>query len=66
MHEQGQGVLQDNVLAHMWYNISSANGHELGGENRDGIAKEMSREAIEKAQALARECMESDYQNCGD
>lgn len=65
MYENGQGVLQDNVLAHMWYNISSANGEEFGGENRDKRANVMTAEAIEKAQALARECMASDYQNCG-
>jgi uncharacterized protein len=26
MYEYGQGVLQDNILSHMWYNIASANG----------------------------------------
>ena len=65
MYEMGQGVLQDNASAHMWYNISGANGYELGAKNRDAIAEEMSQEAIEKAQAMARECMASDYQNCG-
>ena len=65
MYEYGQGVLQDNVLAHMWYNIGSANGHELGGENRDKRANVMTAEQIAEAQALARECMASNYQNCG-
>jgi len=65
MYQQGQGVLQDNILAHMWYNISSANGEGLGAENRDKIAKEMPAEDISKAQAMARECMASGYQNCG-
>ena len=35
MYENGTGVLQDNVTAHMWYNIASANGHEMAGEYRD-------------------------------
>ncbi len=65
MYDQGHGVLQDNILAHMWYNIGSANGNELGGDNRDFLAKGMTQEAIEKAQAMARECMSSNYQNCG-
>ena len=65
MHHYGRGVLQDNVLAHMWYNIGSAHGAELGAKHRDNLAKEMSQAAIEKAQAMARECMASDYKNCG-
>ena len=63
---KGQGVLQDNLVAHMWYNISSANGSELGGENRDKLAKEMPPQDISKAQAMARACMGSNYQSCGD
>ena len=66
MYEFGKGVLQDNSLAHIWYNISSANGHEIAGQHRDRISQIMTREAIEEAQAMARKCMSSDYQNCGD
>ena len=40
--------LKENVLAHMWYNLSAANGSDLGGENRDKLAKEMIPSAIEK------------------
>ena len=61
----GQGVLQDNVMAHMWYDIGAANGSEVGGTNRDSIAEGMTQQAIEQAQAMARECMSSSYQNCG-
>ena len=65
MYDNGQGVPQDNVTAHMWYNIGAANGQELGGTNRDSIAEGMTQQAIEQAQAMARECMSSSYQNCG-
>ena len=65
MYENGQGVLQDNVTAHMWYNIGAANGNELGGTNRDSIAEGMTQQAIEQAQAMARECMSSGYTKCG-
>ena len=65
MYEEGKGVLQDNVMAHMWFNIASANGNEKSGEWRDEIANKMTPAAIEKAQAMARECMSSGYQNCG-
>ncbi|MDB4164544.1 SEL1-like repeat protein [bacterium] len=65
MYAYGKGVLHDNVTAHMWYNISAANGNELGGTNRDSISKGMTQQAIEQAQQMARECMSSNYQNCG-
>tara|TARA_B100000768_G_scaffold71595_1_gene68612 strand:- start:643 stop:795 length:153 start_codon:yes stop_codon:yes gene_type:complete len=49
----------------MWLNIGSANGIENGGKYRDIVAKTMTPAAIEKAQAMARECMSSDYKKCG-
>ena len=64
MYEHDHGVLQDNTLAHMWYNIGSANGNELGGSNRDILSKQMTPAAIEKAQAMAHECMNSSYTKC--
>jgi len=65
MYQFGDGFLQSNVMAHMWYNIASANGHPKLGERRDGIAGQMTSAEISKAQEMARECMASDYQNCG-
>ena len=65
MYKAGEGVPRDNVQAHMWYNIASANGNELAGESRDEIALKMTAEEIAEAQAMARDCMASDYQNCG-
>ena len=65
IYEYGNSVLQDNVMAHMWYNIASANGHGKAAEWRDERAGLMTAAAIEKAQAMARECMSSGYQNCG-
>ena len=50
----------------MWHNLAAANGYKLGGTNRDDFAKEMSPAAIERAQAMARECMSSGYTKCGD
>ncbi|WP_438957408.1 tetratricopeptide repeat protein [Cognatiyoonia sp.] len=65
MYSNGHGVIQDNVMAHMWYNIGAANGNELGGTFRDRIAEGMTQQAIEQAQAMARECLGSGYKNCG-
>jgi len=71
------GFLKDNVMAHAWYNIASANGAnavgildtndttEWYGHQRDLVAKEMSSDDISKAQAVARKCMNSNYKKCG-
>ena len=65
MYSLGKGVLQDDVLSHMWWNIAGANGSAYGLENRRKIEKRMTREQIAEAQALARRCMASSYQDCG-
>ena len=61
----GNGVLQSIVLAHMWANIASANGAYGAGEWRDDLASQMTNADISEAQRMARECMSSNYQNCG-
>ena len=39
MYAKGRGVIQDDVIAHMWYNIGGANGNERGSDNR-GLIEE--------------------------
>jgi TPR repeat protein len=65
MYMKGDGVLEDNIMAHMWSNIAAANGSENGGTNRDIAAEVMTPATIEKAQAMARECMNSGNTKCG-
>ena len=52
------------MLAHMWLNIAGANGNEVARENRDNLERVMTRAEISRATELARECMDSDYQDC--
>lgn len=61
----GQGVLQNDISSHMWYNIASANGYKKSSEWRDKIAAKMTAADVSKAQAMAKECMNSGYKNCG-
>jgi hypothetical protein len=49
----------------MWFNIASANGEKTAGERREVIAGQMTPADISKAQSMARECMDSNYKNCG-
>jgi len=60
----GQGVIQDNVYAHMWENIAASNGNELGAKVRDSVAERMNSSQLETAQKLARECVRRNYKGC--
>lgn len=59
MYGDGKGVVQDYVLAHMWFNLASMAQDvddaikKRAGENRDGIARRMTRQQIEAAQSGA-------------
>jgi hypothetical protein len=64
MYGTGQGVIQDNVYAHMWLNIAASSGHKSASKNRDIIAKRMTPSQLEKAQDLARECVRKNYKGC--
>jgi hypothetical protein len=54
MYAKGQGVPQDYVSAHMWWNLSGSNGYEDAVENRNIVEKKMTPSQIEEAQRLAR------------
>ena len=58
MYIIGDGVLQDYVQAHKWFNILAANESEVALRKRENIAKKMTTEQIAEAQKLAREWME--------
>ena len=64
MYVKGEGVIQDNVYAHLWGNIAASNGSKNGRKLRDLIAKDMTPSQLEKAQDLARECVRKKYKNC--
>jgi TPR repeat protein len=64
MYDNGEGVPQDNVYAHMWFNIASSNGSESARANRDIAAKRMTPNQLAEGQSLARECVKKDYKNC--
>ena len=60
------GVPEDNLTAHMWYNIASANGSLTNaGGDRDELAALMTASEITEATAMAKECMASGYKKCG-
>jgi len=48
------GVPQDTVIAYMLYNLAAAGGHRNAVEQRAAIARKMTQEQVEEAQALSR------------
>ena len=64
MYDNGTGVLQDYVRAHMWFNIAAISGDKYASKNRDIVAKRMTPSQLEKAQDLARECVRKEYKGC--
>ena len=63
-YRKGIGVVQDNVYAHMWFNIAASNGNQGAMKGRDMIAKQMTAADISKAQGLARACVEKKFKGC--
>ena len=64
MYANGDGVIRDNVYAHMWFNIAASSGHKNAVTNRDIAAKNMMAADISKAQGLARACVAKKYKGC--
>jgi TPR repeat protein len=55
MYNNGRGVAQDYVRAHMWFNLSASRGDTEAAENRSIVENEMTLEQIAEAQKLARQ-----------
>lgn len=64
MYYDGRGVLQNHVMAHMWFNVAASNGYEFASLYRDRLAKLMTAADISKAQQLAIECVARNYKGC--
>ena len=63
MYRDGEGVPQDYVQAHMWFNLAAVgtkgDNRYMIAEYRDELAKKMTPAQIDKAQKLAREWKQS-------
>ena len=64
MYYNGEGVLQDTIAAHMWFNIAAIKGNKIAVKNRDMAAKKLLSADIVKAQQMAKRCMSSGYKDC--
>lgn len=55
MYSTGQGLPQDYVLAHKWFNLAAMSGNVEAREIRAELARDMTAGEIAEAQRLARE-----------
>ena len=55
MYDNGRGVTQDDVQAHMWFNLAAAQGNENFSKNRGIVEKLMTTADISKVQRMARQ-----------
>lgn len=55
LHQQGVGVLQNFVLAHMWFNLAASRGELEAAKERDSLAAAMTAEQLGDAQKRALE-----------
>ena len=55
MYDNGQGVPQDYVQAHKWYNLAAASGNKDAVKNREIVAAKMTPAQIAEAEKLVRE-----------
>ena len=55
MYQNGTGVTEDYVQAHMWYNLAAVQGKESAGKYLDILTRVMTPAQIAEAQKLMRE-----------
>jgi TPR repeat protein len=58
MYATGRGVEENAVEAHMWWDLSRAQGVEGARKSLEILVKEMTKEDISKAQKMASEWQE--------
>jgi len=60
LYARGNGVIQDFVSAHQWFNLAAANGHRQADAARESLAVQMTAEQIAAAQQAARRFQQGD------
>jgi TPR repeat protein len=65
MYKTGKGVPQDFLQAYMWYELANISGHKDAEKWLHNLSRKMTSVDIEKAQAMASECISMSYKGCG-
>ena len=59
LYSTGQGVGQDYIAAHKWFNLAAISGVRRAAVDRAELAQDMSKSQIEEAQRQARHWLEA-------
>ena len=64
MYDFGEGVLEDDVYAYMWWNLASLLGNKNATTAKGEIAEEMTSSQIAEAEERSQQCLNSNYKDC--
>jgi TPR repeat protein len=59
MYENGEGLLQDSVMAYVWYNISATRGNNFSRRERDKIRETLTASELKLARKLSKLCLKN-------
>jgi TPR repeat protein len=65
IYSEDNGEFENQTLAMMWLIVATQNGAELGSAYQKIVSAKLTAAEISKAQAMASECINSGYGNCG-
>ena len=71
MYRKGEGVFQNLEKSYMWLILAAVNGSEKAPQTRDLVKRQMRLDfslgdvAIKRTEKAARQCYDSNYQDCG-
>ncbi len=66
MYSVGHGASRNLIRAYMWFSTAKANGNSTGEELFKRVRRDIPSNDLTTAQDLAKQCWESNYQNCGE
>ncbi len=55
MYHKGQGLSEDKVKAHLWYDLASRNGDKDAASDRDALERDMTPDQVAEAKKMATE-----------
>ena len=64
LYIKGKGVPKNLRYAHMWLNISGAQGNHQAINEKKSLQKTMSLSELKAARVLAKKCYQNNYKNC--
>jgi len=55
MHQKGQGVPKSNMMAHIWYSLSAAQGNDEGINGKSELKKQLNEQQLSDSLYIAKE-----------